>query len=520
MSHANSLFYYNPAVIKPTTTSLEVDVCIYGGNAGGVIAAVQASKMGLSAVVLEPGNAIGGMTASGLSCTDAGATAGIGGLSREFYQRCGSYYGAEIEWRFEPHIAEKVLWEMLGESGVPIHFYQFLNRVEMDGHRITAIELEGGLRVAAKAFIDCSYEGDLMAKAGVSYHVGRESNNVYGELYNGSQVMDRHQFYFPVDPYIVPGDPSSGLLPGIESGEAVDGVGDHRIQAYNFRLCLSSDPDNQVDFEKPENYDESEYELSVRYTQAGYAHPICKTGGSIRGNKIDMNNFGAVSSDFIGRNYAYPEGDYATREKIFQKHVTYHKGLMWFWRNDPRVPREHREYLAAWGLAADEFVRTGHWPHQLYVREARRMVSDYVMTEHHCLNKSYVEDPIGMASYTMDSHNTRRIVRDGRVLNEGNVEIVETQPFSISHKSIVPGRGECENLLVPVCMSASHICYGSIRMEPVFMILGQTAATIAAIAIENRSSVQDVTYDELRPQQEDQEQVLELDTSQVLETIY
>lgn len=503
-----ALHYYNPTLIQSAQARIESEVCIYGANAAGIVAALQLARLGIDAVLLEPGTHLGGMAASGLSNTDVGNKDVIGGIAREFYRRCGQHYGVEEEWRSEPHVAEKVFRDMLGEADVPIYYRQFLHRVEKQGNRIVAIELEGGLRVNARIFIDCSYEGDLMARAGVSYHVGREDNAVYGETYNGSQVLKGHQFVLPVDPYNEPGNAASGVLPGIEADSQHEtGRGDRRIQAYNFRLCLSSEEHNQRPFEKPPLYDEREYELLLRYLQAGFTQALSHLNGRIRGNKNDMNNKGAVSTDFIGCNHDYPEASYLRREEIFQQHVTYHQGLMWFWRNDPRVPTAVRELLEPWGLAADEFTQTGGWPHQLYIREARRMVSNVVMTEHHCLGRESVEDAIGMASYTMDSHNARRIVQDGKVLNEGNVEI-PVKPFGISLESIRPLQHECDNLLVPVCLSASHIAYGSIRMEPVFMILAQSAALVAAGAIGNDGAVQIVGYNELRNELEIEEQVL------------
>lgn len=503
-----ALHYYNPALIQSTQARIETEVCIYGANSAGIVAALQLSRLGIDAVLLEPGTHIGGMAASGLNNTDVGNKDVIGGIAREFYRRCGQHYGVDEEWRSEPHIAEQVFHNMLREADVPIYYRQFLHRVEKQDNRITAIELEGGLHISARVFIDCSYEGDLMARAGVSYHVGREANTVYGEIYNGSQVLNGHQFVLPVDPYIQPGNPSSGVLPGIEAdSQHVTGQGDKRIQAYNFRLCLSGDPGNQLPFEKPPLYDEREYELLVRYMQAGFTEALSHLNGRLQNNKKDMNNKGAVSTDFIGRNYDYPEASYARREEIFQEHVTYHQGLMWFWRNDARVTPAVRELLEPWGLAADEFTQTGGWPHQLYIREARRLLADTVMTEHHCLGRESVEEAIGMASYTMDSHNARRIIQDGRVLNEGNVE-VRVQPYGIALQAIQPRQHECDNLLVPVCMSASHIAYGSIRMEPVFMILAQSAALVAGAAIGNECAVQNVTYSELLPELEREEQVL------------
>jgi len=500
--------YYNPSLIKETAQQIEVDVCIYGGNAAGVMAAVQAVRMGLQVVVLEQSHRLGGLTSGGLSCTDAGSLNAIGGLSRDFYRRAGQYYGVDEEWHFEPHVAAEVLTAYLEEAGVPVFFRQFLYSVKKENTRLRSITLEGGLQVRAKMFIDCSYEGDLMAAAGVSYHVGREGNAAYNETFNGAQKSLHHQFEVPISPYIIDDDPNSGLLPGIEKNVYIQGAGDHRVQAYNFRLCLSKNPHNQIPFEKPAGYDEREYALLARHLKAGW-DGLMGHYDSIRGDKCDLNNSGALSTDFIGRNFDYPEADYTRREEIFQAHVTYQKGLMWFRSHDASVPEKMREQQRQWALAADEFTETGGWPHQLYIREARRMVSDYVMTEHHCMGRTIAEDSIGLAAYMMDSHNCRRLVHDGKVWNEGDVEIT-VSPYPISQRAICPRKNECGNLLVPVCLSSSHIAFGSIRMEPVFMILGQSAATVAAIAIENNSAVQDVPYAELCGQLEADGQVLNL----------
>jgi hypothetical protein len=506
--NTEKLCYYNPALIKETAQQIEVDVCIYGGNAAGVMAAVQAARMGLQVVVLEQSYRLGGLTSGGLSCTDVGAIDAIGGLSRDFYRRAGQHYGVDEEWRFEPHVAAEVLTAYLEEAGVPVYFRQFLQHVKKEDRRLRSITMEGGLQVRAKIFLDCSYEGDLMAAAGVSYHVGREGNAVYDETFNGAQKSLYHQFDVPISPYITDGDPKSGLLPGIEKSVYIESAGDDCVQAYNFRLCLSKNPHNQIPFEKPADYDEREYALLARHLKAGW-DGLMGHYDSIRGDKCDLNNSGALSTDFIGRNFDYPEADYMRREEVFQAHVTYQKGLMWFRSYDPAVPKKMREQQQQWALAADEFTETGGWPHQLYIREARRMVSDYVMTEHHCMGRAIAEDSIGLAAYMMDSHNCRRLFHDGKVFNEGDVEI-KVSPYPISQRAICPRNTECENLLVPVCLSSSHIAFGSIRMEPVFMILGQSAATIAAIALENNSAVQDVPYAELREQLAKDGQVVNL----------
>tara|TARA_R100000027_G_scaffold17378_2_gene12569 strand:+ start:10868 stop:12430 length:1563 start_codon:yes stop_codon:yes gene_type:complete len=493
---SNKLRYYQ----RPETNlglDLSVDLCVFGGNSGGIIAAITAKENGLSVALLEPGYHLGGLTAGGLSFTDIGNKFAIGGNSRRFFERMGRYYGEKECWLQEPHRVEQTFREWLAEVGVECHFESFLSEVEMEGTRITRITTENGISVRAKQFIDASYEGDLMAKAGVSYTVGREDNSVYGETVNGQQLLHKHQFEFDVDPYIIEGKPESGLLPGIDDQPYEQGKGDHRVQAYNFRLCLTDDPARQIPFTEPEGYDRSQYELLIRYCKAGHVptlrkYDFCKNG------KFDMNNHGAVSTDYIGMNYDFPEGDYATREKIFQEHVQWVKGLMWFRVSDPSVPEESRENFRKFGWSTEDFTETGGFSHALYVREARRLVGDLVMNENHCVGRETVEDVVGLAAYTMDSHNCRRVVMDGKVRNEGDVQIKSGPPYPISYRSIIPKRGECENLCVPFCLSASHIAFGSIRMEPVFMILSQSSVEAAIIAMEKGISIQDVPYADLR----------------------
>ncbi len=508
---ADGLHYYDPAAVKTQVQTVETDICIYGGTSAGVAAALQASRMGKKSIILEQNAHLGGMSSGGLGETDIGNKAAIGGVSRQFYKRVGAKNGMSENWKFEPHIAEQVFVEMAEEAKAPVYYRQFLKSVEKNGARLTAITMESGLTVRAKAFIDATYEGDLMAKAGVKYHVGREANAVYNETVNGVQVQNGHQFDRPVSPYIVEGDPASGLLPGINGGDPGEkGSGDKRIQAYCFRLCLTKVPENRILYEKPTGYNAQEYVLLTRLLKAGW--PESQVFGKfdpVFGKKVDKNNHGAVSTDFIGRNYEWPEADYATRERMFQEHVAYQKGLMWFLANDPSISESVRTKWAEWGLAKDEFQDTGGWPFQLYVREARRMISDYVMTEANCRGKVVVEDPIGMAAYTMDSHNCQRFVKDGRVYNEGNVQVGGFPPYPISFRSIVPRKAECENLAVPVCLSTSHIAYGSIRMEPVFMLLAQSAATALAMALDDNTAVQDVNYDKLRTRLLADGQVLE-----------
>ena len=494
------------------------DLVVYGGTSAGVVAAVQAARMGKSVVLIEPGQHLGGLTSGGLGATDIGNKDAIGGISRDFYRRVATHYarddawnwqgrasyqskrqagGEDTMWTFEPHVAEAILNDFLAEAEVPIRFGERLDLdrgVVKDGDRIASIRMEGGRVYQGSVFLDCTYEGDLMAKAGVSYHVGREANARYGETLNGVQIGHKgHQFRAPVDPYVEPGNPASGLLPGVQAGgPGTQGEGDRRVQAYNYRICLTDVPENQLPLPKPEGYDPLRHELLLRYIQAGVWDAL-NSNTPMPNRKTDINNNGAVSSDNIGRNYAYPDGDYATRAKIVADHVKYHQGMLWFLANDPRVPEKIRADVGRWGPCKDEFRDLGGWPHQLYVREARRMISAYVMTQDDCQGRGQVDDPVGLAAYTMDSHNVQRYVdEDGKARNEGDVQVGGFPPYPIAYRSIVPKESECANLLVPVCLSASHIAFGSIRMEPVFMVLGQSAATAACLAIDAGASVQEV----------------------------
>ena len=480
------------------------EVVVYGDTSAAVIAATKVARLGHSVVLIGPGPHLGGLSAGGLGATDIGNKGAIGGMSREFYQRLGRHYGESEAWRFEPHVAERVFGEIVDGAGVPVVRGERLNLdcgVQRQDGRIVSITMESGRTFAGDVFIDATYEGDLMACAGVSYAVGREANAKYGETLNGVQVQNalHHQFVKPVDPHVIPGDPDSGLLYGVDaSGPGAEGAGDHRVQAYCFRMCTTDVPENRRPWPKPDDYDPQRYELLLRNFEAGDLrvpwHPVLMPN-----RKTDTNNNFAVSTDHIGMNYEYPDGDYETRARIIRQHASYQQGLMWTLANHPRVPAEVRAHFQAWGLARDEFVDNDNWPHQLYIREARRMVADCVMTQHHCQGHEVAEDAIGLAAYTMDSHNVQRYVdRHGNVRNEGDVQVRGFPPYPIAYRAVVPRRGECENLLVPVCLSASHIAYGSIRMEPVFMILGESAATAAVQAIEEDVAVQDVDVERLQ----------------------
>ncbi len=512
------------------------DVVVYGGTSAGVAAAVQTARMGKTVVLIEPGIHLGGLTSGGLGWTDSGNKAVIGGISREFYQRLKKHYDNpqawlyekpeqygryrpddDAMWTFEPHVAESVYEQMIAELRIPVVREQRLDRAsgaKVHEHRIVSIAMESGRTFSGRMFIDATYEGDLMAAAGVSYTVGRESNEKYDETLNGIQKKQNthnHRFIKPVDPYVVPGAKSSGLLPGVHGADpGRDGDGDHRVQAYCFRMCMSNVPQNRVPFPKPDGYDERRYELLLRNFEAGDLRLPLKPDMMPNG-KTDTNNNCAFSTDNIGMNYDFPDASYDERERIIREHELYQKGLMWTLANHPRVPESVRKQMSVWGLAKDEFTDNGNWPHQLYIREARRMVSGYVMTEHDCRRTRIAEDSVGLGSYNMDSHNCQRYVTpEGHVQNEGDVQVSPGGAYLISYRAIVPRRGECENLLVPVCLSASHIAYGSIRMEPVFMILGQSAATAAVHAIDDRVAVQNVEYAKLRERLLADKQVLDL----------
>jgi hypothetical protein len=508
-----------------------VDVVVYGGTSAAVTAAVQAGRMGKSVIIVCPEKHLGGMSSGGLGFTDIGDKSVIGGLAREFYHRVWQHYQQPEAWRwqnpkdfgnqgqgapaidgdrrtmwvFEPHVAEQVFEEMLAEHGVAVYRDEWLDRdrgVKKEGRRVVSITMLGGRTFRGRVFIDATYEGDLMAAAGVSYHVGREANGVYGERWNGVQKAARHHGHYfkkPVDPYVVPGDPSSGLVPRV-SGDppGEDGQADGRIQAYCFRMCLTQVPENRAAFPKPAGYDPNEFELLLRVLAAGWREVFQKFD-PVPNGKTDTNNHGPFSTDNIGMNHDYPEASYARRREIIAEHETYQKGLMYFLANDPRVPDDVRMPMSRWGLAKDEFVDNGHWPHQLYIREARRLVGRYVMTEHDCLARRQTPEPVGMGSYTMDSHNVLRYVtQEGFVQNEGDVGVKPPRPYQIAFGALTPKEADCTNLLVPVCVSSSHIAYGSIRMEPVFMILGQSAATAAGLAIDANCPVQRVDYGSLR----------------------
>ncbi|WP_372947065.1 FAD-dependent oxidoreductase [Mariniphaga sp.] len=546
-----TLIFFSTIQFDAKSQTLEYDIVIYGGTSAGIASAIQSSRMGKSVLVVEPSSRIGGLTTGGLGQTDIGNKQAIGGISREFYQNIKKYYdnpanwkwqtssdyrdggqtrtaeGEDAMWTFEPSTALKVYEEMMAPEKIDVVYKQQINRengVKKQGQKIVEIEMESGEKYRGKMFIDATYEGDLMATAGVTYTYGRESNKEYGETLNGVQANDigmtlkrtislnshHHNFIDGVDPYVVKGDPSSGLLPFIvEGGPGIDGHGDKGIQAYCFRMTLTDHPENRIPFKKPDGYNELEYELLFRNYEAAdgpieemysYGDPLVPWINSKMPNrKTDTNNQKGFSTDFIGQNWDYPEASYKERENIIERHRRYQQGLMWTLAYHPRIPEKVRNVVSKWGTCKDEYEREDGWQQQLYIREARRMISDYVMTQHNCEGLEVAEDPISLAAYGMDSHQVQRYVdANGYVQNEGNVEAHGFSPYPISYRSIIPKKGECNNLLVPVCVSSTHIAFGSIRMEPVFMILGQSAATAAALAIENGADVHSLDYNILK----------------------
>lgn len=522
------------ALLAPASAApLPYDIVVYGGSSGGVTAAVQAARSGKSVVLVSPTAHLGGLTTSGLGWTDLGKSSILGGISREFYHRVYLHYqqGGAWNWQthasfensgqggpafndtleigsvFEPKVAEEVFKQLIAEQHVTVITgrLDLTKGVAMNGSKIDHIRLEDGREYGGKMFIDASYEGDLLPGAGVSFTVGREANATYGETVNGIQATaaTKNQLRDGVDPYVTPGNPASGLLPGVEaSSGGADGSADARLQAYCFRMVLTDVAANRVAVVKPPGYKEADYELLFRSITAGQTSGFFKLD-LMPNRKTDSNNTGGISTDYIGKNFG-PGWDWTTlnhqqRDALAKQHENWQRGMLWTLQNSPRVPQSIRDAYAKWGLPADEFTDNGNWPWQLYVREARRMVSDYIMTQKHCTGAVVAPDSIGLAAYSMDSHHVQRHVKNGMVKNEGDVQLSVSNPYPVSYKSIVPKLGQCTNLLVPWSLSASHMAFGSIRMEPVFMALSQSSAIAASLAIDRNLAVQGVPYAQLRP---------------------
>jgi hypothetical protein len=542
-----SITALNGVLAAAPVSPLAADVCVYGGTSGGVVAAVQAARMGKTVILVEPGKHLGGMTAGGLSWTDVGRSdrvGAVGGMAREVYERIGAHYGqkpgsafdaptTEEQVRrgvdfskppslaFEPKVAEAVFVRLAAEHNLAVHYGQRIATVRKDGPRIREIVMEDGQTIAARVFLDATYEGDLLARAGVSYTVGREANAVYGETLNGIQPPARSptsgKFEVAVDPYIVPGNPASGVLPYLLQAEPLGEIGsaDKRVQSYNYRVCLTDDPQKRLPIEPPTTYDAANYELLARWIEARVAAGQTLTLRSflkydpLQHRKFDFNNRWPISTDFLGGAESYPEATYAQRRQIARAHEDYLRGFFHFLATSPRVPAAVRDEMSRFGLCRDEFADNGGWPHQLYVREARRMVSDFVITEHHCRGARRAPSSIGLGAYGIDLHAVRRIVHEGQPVNEGSNGGSVPGPYPIGYGAVVPKAAECDNLLVTFALSASHVAFGSIRMEPVFMTLSQSAATAACLAIDDDVPVQQVDYAILRERLLADKQVIE-----------
>jgi hypothetical protein len=525
-----------------STEKYKADIIVYGGTSSAVTAAVQSAEMGRTVILISPDKHLGGLSSSGLGFTDTGNKEVIGGLARKFYQLIFDHYDKPDAWNwqkksdygnkgqgnpaidgekktmwiFEPHAAEEAFEKMIDNPKIKVFRDEWLDRkagVTKDKNTIVSIRTLSGKTFTGKVFIDATYEGDLMAAAGVKYTVGREANSIYNEKWNGVQAgVFHHGHYFKdrIDPYIIPGNPSSGLLPLISAEPvAVNGTGDSKIQAYCFRLCLTRNPENKLPIIKPEGYDSAKYELLARLSETRWNEFFGKYD-PIPNLKTDVNNHGPVSFDNIGMNWDYPEAQYERRKEIINEHKIYQEGLLYFMATNRRIPEKVRETMNMWGYAKDEFKDNGNWPYNIYVREARRMLGEYVMTENDVLGKRDVPKPIGMGSYTMDSHNVQRYVTpEGYVQNEGDIGVKPDRPYQIDLGAILPQKDQCNNLLVPVCVSSSHIAFGSIRMEPVFMILGQSAGTLASMAVETRKTIYEIPYKNLKSRLLKDDQVLE-----------
>jgi hypothetical protein len=501
------------------------DVVVYGGTAGGAMAAIAAANEGARVALLEPRRHIGGMVSGGLGRTDFDDQIGvIGGMAREFFVRVGRHYGEPMSWTFEPHVAEGIFNDWLKDAGVDVFLEHRLDTVAKRDTRIISIRVKNGVVFAAKVFIDATYEGDLMARAGVSYTVGREGREQYGESLAGVRAegpFGGKQFRVPVRAH----DEAGKLLPMLNPIDASEpGAGDRKVQAYNFRLCLTDRRDNQVSIERPPNYKSENYELLRRYIAAteetGMPFGLRNILGISRmpNDKTDVNDAGGFSTNYLGMNWEYPEADYTRRAEIWEEHVEFTKGLLYFLGHDSQVPEHIREEMMRYGLAKDEFADTGHWPHQLYVREARRMIGEHVMTQTDLQSERSKYDTIGMGGYNIDSMPVQRVPYYVQkfprpyfaAVNEGYLT-VPVEPYQIPYRAILPKHHECANLLVPVCLSASHVAYSSIRMEPQYMILGQSAGVAAALAARDAVPVHRLDVAKLARRLHEQNQILSLD---------
>ncbi len=514
------------------------DLVIYGGTPAGIAAGVTAAREGASVVIVEPTKWIGGMVTGGLAKSDIGKQETIGGFPLEFFTRAAKGYDPKFMWYAEPKANMKAFQDLLAEAKVKVITGQRLKAVQHANARITSFTTEDGTTFEAKQFVDASYEGDLMAKASISYIVGREASSQYHESLAGfypmpirprtDEVMasvcsciggDGPHYIHGTPKGIKARDDKGNLLFGIYEAKAEPGSADKLTQAYNFRVVVTQRPDIRVPFPKPATYDASRYELLLRLI---LAYPQVRFGrlfhlGNIAEGKYDLNAQGLFSTDYPGANTAYPDGDWATRDRIWQDHTDFIQGMLWFLGNDERVPKALRDETNEWGLCRDEFTDNNHWPYALYIREGRRMIGEYVMNQKDCQADIKKKDTVGMGSFVIDCHIVQRIeAADGTVTDEGSFQDAPARPYNIAYRSITPKRAECTNLLVPFCFSASHIAYCSMRMEPVYMALGQASGLAAVQAMKNNQTVQEIDVTTLQAKLVEQKAVIDLAVPEVV----
>ena len=494
------------------------DVVVYGDSSGAVTAAISAKREGREVILVNPTGFSGGMSASGLGATDfLGRQGTFGGIASEFYVLVAAAYGKDFVRSFEPHIGRQAFEKLLSDAKVRVEYTEMLDRtpgkgVKMNGRRIESITTLSGKTYRGKMFIDATYVGDLIAAAGATNTVGREAESQYGEDLAGVRrgdttprlhytQRDKDHFIKPVDPHVIPGDPKSGLLPYVFQIDGLaNGQGDRKIQAYNYRVCLTTDPKLRIPIEKPEGYREIDHELLLRNFDAGDTRlPALVEPLEGPGSKVDWNNMHAVGSDHPART--------GTIRKPAMRNVARLKRNMKLtfvasygrWPTTRACRRRSARRQPPMALPKDEFTDNGGWPWMIYIREARRMVGDYVMTQLDCEGKRSAPDPVALGSFGMDSHAVQHFVTESGLANtDGVIWRVPPKPYGISYRAIIPRKGECENLFSPICISASHVAHGSIRMEPVFMALSQSAAIAAGMAIDAKVSVQELPYPALR----------------------
>ena len=504
----------------------EADVIVYGATPGGFCAAIAAAREGAKVVLLEPTAHVGGVNTGGLSFSDSNQTvrSTLLGLFEEWHQRVAADYAARgvklpydvavkdnSVWTYEPHVAARVTDAMLKEAGVSVLTKQTLEGVEKAGARIVGLRTSGGMHTA-KVFIDATYEGDLMARAGVVWHIGRESRDEYGESFAGRQ--------YPKEKMAINGFDANGLpLPFITSVRPGDDqAGEETVMVYSFRLCLTKNPANRVPFPEPQTYDPARFELIRRYFQKYPNAPLPWDLYPLPGDKFDANNgIGKMfSMGLVGEANGWCASDPAGRAKLWEKHKQYTLEFYKFLTTDPAVPAKIRATMAELGLCRDEFPETKHWSPQLYVREGRRMDGRMILTQNDVLKDAQKEDPIAISSFPIDSHDCRRLALADGVINEGTIFPVRMPgrrhgyAYHIPYRAITPSASECSNLLVPVALSATHVAYSSVRVEPTWMAIGQGAGVAAALAAKAGVTVQALDYPTLRTRLLAQKVVLEL----------